>query len=58
MFWLCYFKFGVGDCPIGLLKTTEIKLMNWLDVGEWRRHTLYYNDISKAINFKHDLDSN
>lgn len=29
--------FGVGDCPIGLLNTdlTEIKLMNWLDVGEF-----------------------
>ena len=30
-------SFGVGDCPIGLLNTdlTEIKLMNWLDVGEY-----------------------
>jgi serine/threonine protein phosphatase PrpC len=29
--------FGVGDCPIGLLNIdlTEIKLMNWLDVGEF-----------------------
>lgn len=29
--------FGVGDCPIGLLNEdlTEIKLMNWLDVGEF-----------------------
>lgn len=29
--------FGVGDCPIGILNTdrTEIKLMNWLDVGEY-----------------------
>lgn len=29
--------FGVGDCPIGLLNKdlTEIKLMNWLDVGEY-----------------------
>lgn len=29
--------FGVGDCPIGLLnkELTEIKLMNWLDVGEF-----------------------
>ena len=29
--------FGVGDCPIGLLTKdlTEIKLMNWLDVGEF-----------------------
>lgn len=29
--------FGVGDCPIGLLNRdlTEIKLMNWLDVGEF-----------------------
>ncbi|MBG7610745.1 protein phosphatase 2C domain-containing protein, partial [Polaribacter sp. BAL334] len=30
-------SFGVGDCPIGLLnkELTEIKLMNWLDVGEF-----------------------
>jgi hypothetical protein len=30
-------SFGVGDCPIGLLNKdmTEIKLMNWLDVGEF-----------------------
>ncbi|MCX2473604.1 PP2C family serine/threonine-protein phosphatase [Pedobacter sp. MC2016-05] len=29
--------FGVGDCPIGLLNKdlTDIKLMNWLDVGEF-----------------------
>ncbi|WP_269224048.1 PP2C family serine/threonine-protein phosphatase [Flavobacterium sp. IMCC34518] len=29
--------FGVGDCPIGILNKdlTEIKLMNWLDVGEF-----------------------
>jgi serine/threonine protein phosphatase PrpC len=29
--------FGVGDCPIGLVSKdlTEIKLMNWLDVGEF-----------------------
>lgn len=29
--------FGVGDCPIGLInkEMTEIKLMNWLDVGEF-----------------------
>jgi serine/threonine protein phosphatase PrpC len=29
--------FGVGDCPIGLMNKdlTEIKLMNWLDVGEF-----------------------
>jgi len=29
--------FGVGDCPIGLINKdkTEIKLMNWLDVGEY-----------------------
>jgi len=29
--------FGVGDCPIGILNNdlTEIKLMNWLDVGEF-----------------------
>jgi serine/threonine protein phosphatase PrpC len=30
-------SFGVGDCPIGLLNKdrTEVKLMNWLDVGEF-----------------------
>lgn len=30
-------SFGIGDCPIGLLNKdlTEIKLMNWLDVGEY-----------------------
>lgn len=29
--------FGIGDCPIGLINKdqTEIKLMNWLDVGEF-----------------------
>ena len=29
--------FGVGDCPIGLVNKdqSEIKLMNWLDVGEF-----------------------
>lgn len=29
--------FGIGDCPIGLLNNdlTEIKLMNWLDVGDY-----------------------
>lgn len=29
--------FGIGDCPIGLLSKdlTEIKLMNWLDVGDF-----------------------
>ncbi len=29
--------FGVGDCPIGIMNKdeTEIKLMNWLDVGEY-----------------------
>lgn len=29
--------FGIGDCPIGLLnkELTEIKLMNWLDVGDF-----------------------
>ncbi len=29
--------FGVGDCPVGLINKdqTEIKLMNWLDVGEF-----------------------
>jgi serine/threonine protein phosphatase PrpC len=30
-------SFGVGDCPIGLLNKdmTDLKLMNWLDVGEF-----------------------
>ncbi len=29
--------FGVGDCPIGIMNKdqTEVKLMNWLDVGEF-----------------------
>jgi hypothetical protein len=29
--------FGVGDCPIGLINKdmTTVKLMNWLDVGEF-----------------------
>lgn len=29
--------FGIGDCPIGLLNKdlTQIKLMNWLDVGDF-----------------------
>lgn len=29
--------FGVGDCPIGVLNKnkTDVKLMNWLDVGEF-----------------------
>ncbi|MEG2101997.1 MAG: PP2C family serine/threonine-protein phosphatase [Flavobacterium sp.] len=29
--------FGIGDCPIGLLNKdlNEIKLMNWLDVGDF-----------------------
>ena len=36
-FGYAIFTFGVGDCPIGLLNEdcTEIKLMNWLDVGEF-----------------------
>jgi hypothetical protein len=30
-------SFGVGDCPIGIINKnfSEIKLMNWLDVGEF-----------------------
>jgi serine/threonine protein phosphatase PrpC len=29
-------SFGVGDCPIGLIdKDNNLKLMNWLDVGEY-----------------------
>lgn len=30
-------SFGVGDCPIGLLNPdlTEVRLLNWLDVGEY-----------------------
>ena len=29
--------FGVGDCPIGIMdpERKEVKLMNWLDVGEY-----------------------
>lgn len=35
--------FGVGDCPIGLLNKdlTGIKLMNWLDVGEFSGGTRF-----------------
>jgi serine/threonine protein phosphatase PrpC len=30
-------SFGVGDCPIGLINSdkTEVKLLNWLDVGDF-----------------------
>lgn len=30
-------SFGVGDCPIGLIgmQPSDLKLMNWLDVGEF-----------------------
>jgi Protein phosphatase 2C len=36
-FGYAIFSFGVGDCPIGVLNKdlTEVKLMNWLDVGEF-----------------------
>jgi len=32
-----FLSFGVGDCPIAILnkEITEVKLMNWLDVGEY-----------------------
>lgn len=30
-----FFTFGVGDCPIGLMKGEETQLLNWLDVGEF-----------------------
>lgn len=35
--------FGVGDCPIGLLNKdlSNIKLMNWLDVGEFSGGTRF-----------------
>jgi hypothetical protein len=36
-FGYAIFSFGVGDCPIAVLnkEMTEVKLMNWLDVGEF-----------------------
>lgn len=30
-----FFTFGVGDCPIGLMKGEETQLLNRLDVGEF-----------------------
>lgn len=54
--------FGVGDCPIGLLNKnlTEIKLMNWLDVGDYGGGTrfitmpeIFQNDkFSSRFGFK------
>lgn len=54
--------FGVGDCPIGLLNKdlTEIKLMNWLDVGEYGGGTRFItmpeifqsNKFSSRFGFK------
>lgn len=47
--------FGVGDCPIGLLNKdlTEIKLMNWLDVGEFGGGTRFITmpEIFKSDKF-------
>lgn len=47
--------FGVGDCPIGLLNNdlTEIKLMNWLDVGEFGGGTRFITmpEIFQSENF-------
>lgn len=47
--------FGVGDCPIGLLNKdlTEIKLMNWLDVGEFGGGTRFITmpEIFQSDNF-------
>ncbi|HMI03691.1 MAG TPA: PP2C family serine/threonine-protein phosphatase [Pedobacter sp.] len=36
-------SFGVGDCPIGLIgkNNEEIKLLNWLDVGEFSGGTRF-----------------
>lgn len=36
-FGYAFMTFGVGDCPIGIMNKdgSEIKLMNWLDVGEF-----------------------
>lgn len=55
-------SFGVGDCPIGLLNKdlTEIKLMNWLDVGEYGGGTRFItmseifssNKFSTRLGFK------
>ncbi|MFB9078984.1 PP2C family serine/threonine-protein phosphatase [Flavobacterium procerum] len=54
--------FGIGDCPIGLLnkELTEIKLMNWLDVGDFGGGTrfitmpeIFQNDkFSSRFGFK------
>ena len=45
--------FGVGDCPIGLINKdqTEIKLMNWLDVGEYGGGFITMSEIFKNDNF-------
>jgi hypothetical protein len=47
---------------IGLLNKdeTEIKLMNWLDVGEFGGGTRFITipEIFKTTNFQHDLDLN
>ena len=47
--------FGIGDCPIGLLNKdlTEIKLMNWLDVGDFGGGTRFITmpEIFKNDNF-------
>lgn len=47
--------FGVGDCPIGLInkEQTEIKLMNWLDVGEFGGGTRFITmpDIFQSDKF-------
>ncbi len=55
-------SFGVGDCPIGLLNKdmTEVKLMNWLDVGEFGGGTRFItmpeifssNKFASRIGFK------
>lgn len=48
-------SFGVGDCPIALLNKdeTEIKLMNWLDVGEFGGGTRFITmpEIFKSDKF-------
>jgi serine/threonine protein phosphatase PrpC len=54
--------FGVGDCPIGVLNKdlSEIKLMNWLDVGEFGGGTRFItmpeiftsNKFSTRLGFK------
>jgi len=54
-FGYAIFTFGVGDCPIGLLNKdlSQVKLMNWLDVGEFGGGTRFITmpEIFNSENF-------